>query len=154
IVLLCIAIAAIFIYVSSDIRPLRKGLFWSFLFNSNHYFAGLDTYFGTANTENPLLHTWTLGVEMQFYLFLPVLLFFIKKKWLPYVFLLLTVMLFVYSEIEISYLNNKSEMYFSTLARTPEFFIGSLFSLVASRGHTLRSNYSLFFSIISIVAIL
>jgi peptidoglycan/LPS O-acetylase OafA/YrhL len=44
----------------------------------NFYFWSQDSYFASANF-NPLLHLWSLGVEFQFYLILPILVFFFKK---------------------------------------------------------------------------
>jgi peptidoglycan/LPS O-acetylase OafA/YrhL len=45
------------------------------LFGANLYLMGLGTgYFDVQTTLNPLLHTWTLAVEEQFYLVFPVLL--------------------------------------------------------------------------------
>lgn len=73
--LLIVAFFGVFFFMTSDINVFRKSFFWSLLFNSNHYFTSLDTYFGASSSENPLLHTWTLAVEMKFYLFLPILLF-------------------------------------------------------------------------------
>jgi peptidoglycan/LPS O-acetylase OafA/YrhL len=44
----------------------------------NFYFWSQDSYFASANF-NPLLHLWSLGVEFQFYLILPILIFFFTK---------------------------------------------------------------------------
>jgi peptidoglycan/LPS O-acetylase OafA/YrhL len=41
---------------------------------SNIYFYAVTDYFAGAATEYPLLHTWSLGVEEQFYLVWPALL--------------------------------------------------------------------------------
>ncbi len=44
-------------------------------FGANVYLAQLPTgYFDVSSTLDPLLHTWTLAVEEQFYLFFPLLL--------------------------------------------------------------------------------
>lgn len=130
--LIILAIAGVFIFVSSDIYAFRKSFFWSTLFNSNYYFSTLDTYFGAENSENPFLHTWTLAIEMQFYLFLPLLLVFIKRKWLMPFISLLTVALFIYGSLNV-FNGNKNLMYFSLLARTPEFLIGVLCSLISHK---------------------
>lgn len=50
------------------------------LFNANNYLAyfGLDGgYFAVGATSNPLLHTWSLSVEEQFYIGFPALLAFL-----------------------------------------------------------------------------
>ena len=40
------------------------------------YLIAVD-YFGTDNKLNPLMHTWSLGVEEQFYFFYPFVLFWV-----------------------------------------------------------------------------
>ena len=48
---------------------------WASLFSSNYYLYSLpDGYFAVDTSLNPLLHTWTLGVEEQFYVLFPLLL--------------------------------------------------------------------------------
>jgi peptidoglycan/LPS O-acetylase OafA/YrhL len=48
---------------------------WASIFAGNLYFYRAAVgYFDVTTTLNPLLHTWTLGVEEQFYLFFPALL--------------------------------------------------------------------------------
>jgi peptidoglycan/LPS O-acetylase OafA/YrhL len=49
---------------------------WASIFSANLYLGNLSTgYFDVSATLNPLLHTWTLAVEEQFYLLFPVVLF-------------------------------------------------------------------------------
>jgi peptidoglycan/LPS O-acetylase OafA/YrhL len=141
--LIVVAITAAFIFVPSDIANLRMGLFWSTLFNSNNYFATLDNYFGASSIENPILHTWTLAVEMQFYLFLPIILLFIKNKKFLILALIIASLLFLgYGTFEVL-AKNKNVMYFSLLARTPEFFIGVLATLLPLRTSTFVKSNSL-----------
>ena len=56
-------------------RATASSGIWASLFAGNLYFyrQALD-YFDLPTSLNPLLHTWTLGVEEQFYVFFPVLL--------------------------------------------------------------------------------
>ena len=48
---------------------------------SNYYFAMSGGYFADYVSAKPMLHTWSLAVEEQFYLFLPWFLFFTIKYW-------------------------------------------------------------------------
>jgi len=52
------------------VEALAATTYWS-----NHLFADRSTdYFGAAVESSPLLHTWTLAVEEQFYVFWPIAL--------------------------------------------------------------------------------
>lgn len=62
-------------------------------FHSNFYFAERAGYFMPSAETMPLLHTWSLGVEEQFYFIAPLLLMLVwrSKKWLVPGFLILLV---------------------------------------------------------------
>ena len=49
-------------------------------FVSNVHFWQLTGYFGDAAAEKPLLHTWSLAVEEQFYLFFPLFLYVLWRS--------------------------------------------------------------------------
>lgn len=125
-----VLLAGIWIYLPMEIHELRKTGFFAAAFLSNVHLAALDNYFGAQSSENPLLHTWTLAVEMQVYFILPFLLVFLKKKFLKYVLTALIAVLFVYSFIRSTFLFEKDAAYFSLLARMPEFLIGTLAAVI------------------------
>ena len=52
----------------------------SILFTSNIFFWLESNYFDEASNLKPLLHTWSLGIEMTFYLIFPALFIFLNKK--------------------------------------------------------------------------
>jgi peptidoglycan/LPS O-acetylase OafA/YrhL len=63
---------------------LGQGLIAVTFFVSNILFWRTTDYF-TATGNNPLLHTWSLGVEEQFYIFFPLFLWFVwryARAWL------------------------------------------------------------------------
>lgn len=70
-------ISVIMLYPTELRRVLSSLLYISF-FAGNVYFLRTSNYFNDSNF-NPLLHTWSLGVEEQFYLFLPILLFLLLR---------------------------------------------------------------------------
>ncbi|WP_353197598.1 acyltransferase family protein [Parapedobacter defluvii] len=129
--LIAVAFAGYFTYLPTDAGTLRGTLVRSALFISNVLFANGESYFGAQSHENPLLHTWSLAIEMQFYIFLPLLLLFVKRKSLLYIILILILGFTVYSSWQIYVNGSKTAMYFSLLARIPEFLIGTLFSLIS-----------------------
>jgi peptidoglycan/LPS O-acetylase OafA/YrhL len=48
---------------------------------SNIYYSHATDYFAIGNDNSPLLHTWSLGIEEQFYLIWPLLLIGIHRFW-------------------------------------------------------------------------
>jgi len=55
--------------------------FSAMFFSSNGFlYHQRDGYFDLSTAGDPLLHTWTLGVEEQFYLFFPVVLFLVWRS--------------------------------------------------------------------------
>jgi peptidoglycan/LPS O-acetylase OafA/YrhL len=128
VLIFAVILSVAYAYIPTDIDTIDSGLKNAIVFNSNNYFKQLNTYFGATASENPLLHTWTLAVEMQFYLFLPFLIVAFSQKWAKYIVLTIGAALLAYSQYQIG-LGDKEAMYFSLLARTPEFFIGALIPL-------------------------
>ncbi|MEN8694528.1 MAG: acyltransferase family protein [Akkermansiaceae bacterium] len=64
---------------SSDYRDLARSLMAHVFFASNCYFNRDQGYFTESAEKEPLLHTWSLSVEEQFYLLFPLLLLFLWR---------------------------------------------------------------------------
>ena len=71
--------AAAFVLLPPDMLSFCRSLLASTVFASNVYFWKSANYFDGASEFKPLLHTWSLGVEEQFYIFVPLILFVIAK---------------------------------------------------------------------------
>jgi len=67
-------VAGCALLLPDDLRALAGSAAAAAGFVSNVYFDSRAGYFGGAAETIPLLHTWSLGVEEQFYLFYPLLL--------------------------------------------------------------------------------
>lgn len=66
-----VAISAFITLPSEQIQVMEQGVFAAF-FMSNIGFWAQNSYFSTSEFT-PLLHLWSLGVEIQFYLIVPLL---------------------------------------------------------------------------------
>lgn len=64
------------------------------LFYSNFYFWKNAPYFESESELEPLIHTWSLSIEEQFYLLIPILLLISYKYIGRYIFVLLSVIFF------------------------------------------------------------
>jgi len=82
VVIVATAIAALLLMVPQDLERFGDSLRWTALFASNIFFAVNTGYFAAPAESYPLLHTWSLAVEEQFYLFFPLLLLALVR-WLP-----------------------------------------------------------------------
>jgi peptidoglycan/LPS O-acetylase OafA/YrhL len=82
--LLCVYVGstllAAVLMLPSDMVEFGQSLFASAAFVSNHFFYKLADYFGGQSELKPLLHTWSLSIEEQFYLIWP-LSFLLLSRW-------------------------------------------------------------------------
>jgi peptidoglycan/LPS O-acetylase OafA/YrhL len=72
------AVGGWFILLPTDFHDLGNSILAQAVFGGNVYFWLTRGYFDTA-TSTPLLHTWSLAVEQQFYLLFPLLFLFGAK---------------------------------------------------------------------------
>lgn len=72
-------IAAYFIFLPYDLKRFSKSLIASCGFISNIIFFNESGYFDSSVELKPLVHTWSLSIEEQFYLILPTLLILTRK---------------------------------------------------------------------------
>jgi peptidoglycan/LPS O-acetylase OafA/YrhL len=69
-----------------SITDLVKSVLYSLFFSSNYYFHYSGQEYGaTSGLLKPFLHTWSLSVEEQFYIFFPIVLFFIFKHFKKFI---------------------------------------------------------------------
>lgn len=73
ILLFCVP-AALVVSTKPELENFGRCLSYVSVFLGNVYFWSTASYFDTASDLKPLLHTWSLAVEEQFYLFFPLLL--------------------------------------------------------------------------------
>jgi peptidoglycan/LPS O-acetylase OafA/YrhL len=130
--LLVCAVAAL--WVLSPLKQVEffKALIATVLFYSNVYHGKNTSYFDAPAEEQPLLHTWSLSVEEQYYFFLPALLLLCWRwnaKRVGPVLLGLALVSIAISEYGWRHAQNQN--FFFSPSRIWELLIGSLAALVA-----------------------
>jgi peptidoglycan/LPS O-acetylase OafA/YrhL len=109
----------------------------SSLYVSNFWFLSQwFDYFSPENAHNPFLHTWTLSVEEQFYLFWPALLLLVgRSKRNPRTLAITILITTAVSFVVCLWLTNTRQAwaFYASPTRAWEFGLGALASIVPDR---------------------
>ncbi len=132
-----VCVVSAILFLPPDFSFFYRSLKSAALFFSNHYFAEFGSYFAPKAEELPLLHTWSLAIEMQFYIFFPLLILFLPRPWHLPVLSVIALVLFVGSGIQVLS-GHQDKLYFSLVARVPEFMVGAIVAIGAR--HTAISS--------------
>lgn len=146
------SIAAWFLMMPAQLESFSKSLIAVSIFFSNFLFFSETGYFELAAEEKPLLHTWSLAVEEQYYLLFPLFLFFIwklGKKNIFLIILLISIMSLFVSEW--GWRNSPSGNFFLAPSRAWEILAGSL-AAITYKEHINKNNE--FLSIVGFLFIL
>lgn len=120
-------LAATWLLFPSDYHNFGKSLMPAAVAITNYHFQGRNDYFDGSATDKPLLHTWSLSVEEQFYLGFPLLLlvlFKFRRAAIAPLLAAIAVLSLAYSALAVS--NDAVSAFFSTPARVWELLIGAL----------------------------
>ncbi|WP_166405840.1 acyltransferase family protein [Pseudomonas sp. AU8050] len=121
-----VTIVSSLLFLDNDFEFYKKSMEYSLVFLSNLYFSDFGNYFGPGAYELPLLHTWSLAIEMQFYILLPVLIWLVPRRWLPWVMGMICALLLTYSQWRLGLQDSQRVVYYALFSRAPEFMIGAL----------------------------
>ena len=75
-----VTVAAALVLMPDDLTRFARSLVAVPLFGSNVLFWRESGYFAATNELKPLLHTWSLAVEEQFYLLFPLMLLLLRRR--------------------------------------------------------------------------
>lgn len=147
-------VAGYFLMLPPQFEDLSNSALSSLFFLSNFYFYFSENYFADASALKPLLHTWSLSIEEQFYLLFPpfLYLFYLKSKKFNLVLLILILISLVFSQFGSLYF--KELNFYNIISRIWELAFGSLIAFYhvnnKSEQKYYTSNTLLLFSMILI----
>jgi peptidoglycan/LPS O-acetylase OafA/YrhL len=75
--LLCVAVLGWFLLLPDELWQLAKHIAAGSAFVANYAYLNESGYFDADAVTKPLLHLWSLGIEEQFYIFWPLLLWLV-----------------------------------------------------------------------------
>lgn len=91
-ILAIVAVGAYAIILPSELVKFAESLKSALYFGSNYFFYREDSYTAASSIHKPLLHTWSLSVEWQFYIVYPFLFWLIYRFCRRYTFSILLVL--------------------------------------------------------------
>ena len=144
-----------FLWFNPDyFREFSQSLVAVSLFSSNLFFYLKGGYFTSDSDLIPLLHTWTIAVEEQYYVFFPLLLMLFSKTSTKYllgtVFILTTVSLF-YAQTLVT--SNAKFAYLMLPTRFWELAMGAMVAIHFRQELPLKTN-KYFSEALSLIGIL
>lgn len=129
--LILTTLAAYLLLAPDTLKDYSDSLFFVVIFLSNLFFFVESGYFSAAADEKPLLHTWSLAVEEQYYLFFPLLVILLWRK--PERWLILTLLGLALTSLLLSEklaTNGETDAnYYLIFSRAWELLFGSLMAL-------------------------
>jgi len=130
-----------FVMLPDEYKQLGKHTAGGAGFISNFLFWKESGYFDNAAETKPLLHLWSLGIEEQFYIIWPLLLWFVWKK--RFNLLTLTVVITLISfKLNIGKVRvDQVAAYYLPQTRFWELLIGSVLAYLTLHKSNLLSRY-------------
>ena len=138
-----------------ELRDFGRSMIAVIAFISNIFFWDEANYFATAAERLPLLHTWSLSVEEQFYILFPIALWFFWNYWrrgLVPAMVVITLSSLVLAEVMVH--RSPSTAFYLLPTRGWELLSGSLTSIYLSRRGAVNRATGEVIGIVGLLAIL
>lgn len=126
-----------------DLKDFGQSLIAASTFSSNILFWWESGYFDAAAEHKPLLHTWSLAVEEQFYIFFPVILILFWHHGLKRILIFLSILLIAsLASAHFSSVNSSSASFYLIPTRVWELLVGSFVAFYLNSKKPEQPNLS------------
>jgi hypothetical protein len=141
VMLVCIPFAWMWM-VPSQMKDFSESLVAASLFTSNILFWSNGGYFETASDEKPLLHTWSLAIEEQYYVLFPIFLILAWRLGKSKVFWMIVVMAAISLLLsEWGWRNRPSANFYLAPTRAWELLAGSIAAFMVYKNGLQKNNF-------------
>lgn len=150
--LLLTAIGSYFFLAASDFNDFKNQMLGALTFTANVTLLHQSGYFDGISKVKPLLHMWSLAIEEQFYMLLPLALFFTPSRfWKPAAVLAVALSL---TGCLIVYGHSPDAAFFYLPTRAWELGLGALGALYIGHTHVQKGARLLFWpSLLAMLAL-
>ena len=137
------AVALIWMLEGWLTRAFAADILWSLADLANWHTLASGATYGAAGIDSPVLHFWSLAIEEQSYLVLPLVVWAVVRwrgwslRTLGRVVLVMLLASLAYTAV---HHGNADLIYLSTFSRVAELLIGVLLAIVVARRGTLPSD--------------
>ena len=142
----------------NEFKDFGQSLMFTSAFSSNILFWLESGYFNIGTDLKPLIHTWSLGIEEQFYILFPlftILIYAISKRFIfPFIFLIFFISLYlaqIYSAPDID-ATVREAAFFLLPTRAWELLLGSI--LFLTQNNSSITSKKMLNNLISLVGLL
>ncbi|MBF9053115.1 acyltransferase family protein [Rhodobacterales bacterium LSUCC1028] len=150
VMLVCIPFAWMWM-LPSQMKDFSQSLVAVSLFASNILFWRESGYFDAAAEEKPLLHTWSLAVEEQYYVIFPIFLILAWRFGKNRVFWMIVVMAAISLLLsEWGWRNKATANFYLAPTRAWELFAGSIAAFVVQKQGVQKNNLLAFSGLVAI----
>tara|TARA_X000001036_G_scaffold325964_1_gene304524 strand:- start:1448 stop:3229 length:1782 start_codon:yes stop_codon:yes gene_type:complete len=152
VMLICIPFAWLWM-LPDPLENFGQSLLSTSLFSNNFLLMITSTdYWALTGEYKPMLHTWSLAVEEQYYLLFPVFLIFTWRFGRSRVFWMIIIMALIsFSYSEWGWRNHPLLNFYFTFSRIWELLAGSIAAFIVFKYGVIKNNY---LSILGLIAIL
>lgn len=141
VMLVCIPFAWMWM-LPSQMKDFSQSLVAVSLFASNIFFWRESGYFDAVAEEKPLLHTWSLAVEEQYYVLFPIFLILAWRFGKNRVFWMIVVMATISLLLsEWGWRNQATANFYLAPTRAWEIFAGSIAAFIVQKNGVQKNNF-------------
>jgi len=115
---------AYFLLTPKAMNEYIDSMFSSIFFYANYHFMNLDFYIAESAKLMPLLHTWSLAIEEQYYIIFPLFSYFLFKYFKKY-FVIVIALISLFS-IYLNTITDNSDKFYRLEFRIWELLLGVL----------------------------